>query len=152
MVFHPLLAEVAGASINPEAVAAPLRQMLPGVHCRTEDVQRIDLDHSYVVYESHDGQLRHMPYDHVVLACGAAVNLGTVPGMADHALPLKTIGDAIALRSHVMQQLEKAEVCDDLSSSVGTLPSLLLAAGLAGLRWRVRSTTWCVAANGFSKT
>jgi 2-polyprenyl-6-methoxyphenol hydroxylase-like FAD-dependent oxidoreductase len=35
MVFHPLLAEVAGASINPEAeAAAPLRQMLPGVMCR----------------------------------------------------------------------------------------------------------------------
>jgi NADH dehydrogenase len=113
LVFHPLLAEVAGASINPEAVAAPLRQMLPRVHCRTEDVQRIDLDHASVVYESHDGQVRHMPYDHVVLACGAAVDLGTVPGMTDHAFPLKTIGDAIALRSHVMQQLEKAEVCDN---------------------------------------
>ena len=30
VVFHPLLADVAGASINAEAAAAPLRQMLPG--------------------------------------------------------------------------------------------------------------------------
>ena len=35
MVFHPLLADVAGASINADAAAAPLRQMLPGVGCRT---------------------------------------------------------------------------------------------------------------------
>jgi NADH dehydrogenase len=133
MVFHPLLAEVAGASINPEAVAAPLRQMLPGVHCRTEDVQRIDLDHAYVVYEGHDGQLRHMPYDHIVLACGAAVNLGTVPGMADHAFPLKTIGDAIALRSHVMQQLEKAEVCDDPALKRRYLSFIVIGGGFSGV-------------------
>ena len=86
-----------------------------------------------VVYESHDGQLRHMPYDHVVLACGAAVNLGTVPGMADHALPLKTIGDAIALRSHVMQQLEKAEVCDDPVRKRWYLSFLVVGGGFSGV-------------------
>ena len=42
-VFHPLLAEVAGASINPDAVTTPLRQTLPSVHCRTETVKKIDL-------------------------------------------------------------------------------------------------------------
>src|SRR6266851_6316377 len=42
MVFHPLLADVAGASINADAAAAPLRQMLPGAGCRTERVT-----HSY---------------------------------------------------------------------------------------------------------
>jgi NADH dehydrogenase len=95
MAFHPLLAEVAGASVNPEAVAAPLRQMLPHVHCRTEAVQRIDLDHNYVEYESHDGQMRQMAYDHVVIACGGAVNLG----MVNHTFLLKTIDNAIVLRA-----------------------------------------------------
>jgi NADH dehydrogenase len=133
LVFHPLLAEVVGASINPEAVVTPLRQLLPGVQCRTEDVQRIDLDRDEVVYEGHDGQWRRMPYDHVVLACGSAVNLGTVPGMADHALPLKTIGDAIALRSHVMQQLEKAEVCDDPVRKRWYLSFLVVGGGFSGV-------------------
>ena len=43
MVFHPLLAEVAGASINQDAVATPLRQTLPSIHCRTDTVEKIDL-------------------------------------------------------------------------------------------------------------
>ncbi|MGH7457211.1 MAG: NAD(P)/FAD-dependent oxidoreductase, partial [bacterium] len=133
MVFHPLLAEVAGASVNPEAVAAPLRQMLPHVRCRTEAVQRIDLDHNYVEYESHDGQMRQMAYDHVVIACGGAVNLGMVPGMADHAFPLKTIGDAIALRAHVMQQLEKAEVCDDAARKRWYLSFIVIGGGYSGV-------------------
>jgi len=133
MVFHPLLAEVAGASVNPDAVAAPLRQMLPHVSCRTEAVQRIDLDHNYVEYESHDGQMRQMAYDHVVIACGGAVNLGMVPGMADHAFPLKTIGDAIALRAHVMQQLEKAEVCDEAARKRWYLSFIVIGGGYSGV-------------------
>lgn len=133
MVFHPLLAEVAGASINPAAVSAPLRQMLPGVRCRTEAVRSIDLERKEVVYESHDGRTCAMPYDHVVVACGAAVNLGMVPGMADHAFPLKTIGDAMALRAHVMQQMEKAEVCDDPERKRWYLSFVVVGGGFSGV-------------------
>jgi NADH dehydrogenase len=35
-----------------------------------------------------------MPFDHTVIACGASVNLTMIPGMADHAFPLKSVGDA----------------------------------------------------------
>jgi NADH:quinone reductase (non-electrogenic) len=133
MVFHPLLAEVAGASINPDAVVAPLRQMLPHVSCRTEAVQKIDLEHKFIEYESHDGPIHQMTYDHVVLACGGEVNLGMVPGMADHAFPLKTIGDAMALRAHVMQQLEKAEVCDDPERKRWYLSFIVVGGGFSGV-------------------
>ncbi|HYX69950.1 MAG TPA: FAD-dependent oxidoreductase, partial [Terriglobales bacterium] len=70
MVFSPLLADVAGASVSPDAVAAPLRKMLPGVRCRTEQVQKIDLALSEIEYESDDGRLKRMPYDYAVIACG----------------------------------------------------------------------------------
>ena len=43
MVYYPLLAEVAGATISPDSVATPLRQLLPDVRCRNEEVRRIDL-------------------------------------------------------------------------------------------------------------
>ncbi len=42
MVYYPLLAEVAGATIGPDSVATPLRQLLPHVRCRTEEVRRIN--------------------------------------------------------------------------------------------------------------
>lgn len=133
MMFHPLLAEVAGGSLTPDSVAAPLRRMLPGVRCRTEDVRAIDLDRKLVEYEAHDGQARTLDYEHVVIACGLAVNLGSVPGMADHGFPLKTIGDAIALRHHVMQQLEKAEVCDDEARRRWYLSFVVVGGGYSGV-------------------
>jgi len=85
LVFHPLLADVAGASINADAAAAPLRQMLPGVGCRTERVQRISLHSSEIEFDDGIGTLSRLHYDHVVVACGAESNLAIIPGMTDHA-------------------------------------------------------------------
>src|SRR4029077_15463350 len=81
MVFHPLLADVAGASINVDAAAAPLRQMLPGGECRTARVQSIDLHSSDITFSEDNGNLSPLHYDHVVIACGAESNLGIIPGM-----------------------------------------------------------------------
>src|ERR1700726_1001938 len=113
MVFHPLLADVAGASINADAAAAPLRQMLPGVECRTERVQRIDLSSSEIEFDDGNGALTRLHYDHVVIACGAESNLGIIPGMADHAFAFKVMRDAILLRQHIVRQMESAEATTD---------------------------------------
>lgn len=133
MVFYPLLAEVAGAAINPGAVTVPLRQMLSGVRCRTEEVRQIDPATSEVEYERDDGHLGRVTFDHAVLACGTAVNLSVVPGMADHAFPLKSVGDAMALRFHVMEQLEKAEVCDDSERRRWYLSFVVVGGGFTGV-------------------
>lgn len=113
LVFSPLLADAVGSSLNLQDVIVPLRQLLPGVVCRTEEVHHVDLDANEIEFEGPDGLPRQMSYDHVVVACGAVSNLNVVPGMADHAFPLKTVGDAAVLRTQVLQQLERAEVCED---------------------------------------
>ena len=133
MVFHPLLPEVAGASLNPDAVAAPLRQMLTGVKCRTETVRSIDFLKRVIEFEAHDGSAGSLPYDHVVIACGKSASLGAVPGMSDHAFALKGVGDAMALRSHVIQQLENAEVASDESQRRWYLSFLVIGAGFSGV-------------------
>ncbi len=113
MVFTPLLADVAGSSLNPRAVTGPLRQMLKGVHCRAETVTEVDLEGRQVTFRRFDGGTGTMTFDHLVLAVGNRVDLGRVPGMASHALPLKTIGDAIAMRLRVMERLEQADATED---------------------------------------
>ncbi|CAN5410149.1 hypothetical protein BH11CYA1_BH11CYA1_36720 [soil metagenome] len=133
MVFHPLLAEVASAAVQPKDVGAPLRQLLHKVQCRTEDILNIDLDNSLVEYEAHDGKRRQMKYDQVVIACGNAPKLALVPGMDEHAFGLKTIGDALALQAHIMQQLEKAEVCDDLDRKRWYLSFIVVGGGFSGV-------------------
>jgi NADH dehydrogenase len=133
MVYYPLLAEVAGATIGPDAVTTPLRQLLPTVRCRTEEVRRIDWAVSEVEYEGYDGRLQRMTFDHAVIACGSSVNRSVVPGMADHAFPLKSVSDAMALRFHVMEQLEKAEVCNDAERRRWYLSFVIVGGGFSGV-------------------
>ena len=133
MVFHPLLADVAGASINPDSAAAPLRQMLPGVACRTERVERIDLPSSEIEFDDGSGALTRLPFDHVVVACGAESNLGIVPGMTDHAFPFKVMRDAIDLRQHVVRQMEQAEASTDPDRRRWHLHFIIVGAGFSGV-------------------
>jgi NADH dehydrogenase len=132
MVFHPLLADVAGASINADAAAAPLRQMLPGVGCRTERVQRIDLSSSEIEFEDGNGALARLHYDHVVIACGAESNLGIIPGMSDHAFAFKVMRDAIDLRQHIVRQMESAEAASDPDRRRWHLSFIIVGAGFSG--------------------
>jgi len=133
MVFHPLLAEVVSAALQPKDVAAPLRQLLKDVQCRTEDVLAIELDDNLIEYEAHDGTRRKMSYDHLVIAAGAGVNLGLVPGMDDHAFSLKTVGDALALQTHIMEQMERAEVCEDIAQKRCYLSFIIVGGGFSGV-------------------
>lgn len=133
MVFQPLLPDVAGSSLNPRAVAPPLRQLLPGVRCRAQEVTAVDPARREVEYLDHGGTPRRMACDHLVLACGSAVHLNLLPGMASHALPLKTIGDAIAVRARVMQQLEKADLADDPAARRFLLSFIVVGGGFSGV-------------------
>jgi len=133
LVFSPLLADAVGSSLNILDVIVPLRQLLPAVVCRTEEVLRVDLAQQEVEFEGYDGQPRRMTYDHVVLTPGSIANLNVVPGMGDHAFPLKTVGDAAVLRSHVLQQLEKAEVCDDPERRRWYLSFIVVGGGYSGV-------------------
>jgi NADH:ubiquinone reductase (H+-translocating) len=132
-VFHPLLADVAGASINVDAAAAPLRQMLPGVGCRTERVQRIDLSSSEIEFDDGQGALTRLHYDHVVIACGAESNLGIIPGMTEHAFAFKVMSDAINLRQQIVRQMESAEAATDPDLRRWHLSFIIVGAGFSGV-------------------
>jgi NADH dehydrogenase len=133
LVFSPLLAEVVGSSINPLDVVVPLRQLLPRVFCRTEEIQGIDLANNQVEYHGEDSQRARMRYDHLVIACGSVTNLNVIPGMADHAFPLKTVADAANLRSHLMSHMEQAEICDDPARKRWHLTVLVVGGGYSGV-------------------
>src|SRR5262249_42096387 len=105
-IFTPLLGDVVGSSINPMHCVWPVRQMARRVTCRTATLNGIDLENRQVVYQTAAGHPARQPYDHLVIACGSVVNLDIIPGMAAHGWPLKTMGDALMLRNHLIGLLE----------------------------------------------
>ena len=108
ITYNPLLAEVVGASILPGHVVAPIRQMIRRTRFRMVDVTGIDLERREVITDT--PAVQRIPYGQLVIACGVQARLDMVPGMVEHALPLKMLGDALALRNRVLMQLERAEL------------------------------------------
>ncbi|PWU13387.1 MAG: hypothetical protein C5B50_19445 [Verrucomicrobia bacterium] len=133
LVFSPLLAEVVGSSINSLDVVVPLRQLLPRVLFRTEVVLKINLEKREIEFEGEDGKTAQMGCDHLVLACGNATDLNVVPGMADHAFPLKKVGDAAFLRAHIMERMEDAEVAASAERRQWHLTFLIVGGGFSGV-------------------
>lgn len=108
MIFSPLLAEVVGASLLPGHVAAPIRQLVRRARFLMGTVTGIDLDMRQI--RCHGEGIDTVRYDQLVLACGSAVDAAAVPGMAERALFLKTVGDALDVRNRVIRRMEQAEM------------------------------------------
>jgi NADH:ubiquinone reductase (H+-translocating) len=110
LLFVPMLAEAAAASVGLTHILTPLRELLRHTRIRVECVESIDLAERTVTTwdpDTHRGQV--LPWDHLVIALGNTVNLAGLPGVAEHGLPIKTIGDALQIRNRALAMLEAAD-------------------------------------------
>ena len=110
-VFQPLLPEVAAGAVSIRDAVSPLRRLLPGVRLRQAQIFGVDLERKVaVIFQGLQRRYTEVPYDHLVVALGQSVDLSRFPGLAAHALPMKTLADAMALRNHVIDKLEHADI------------------------------------------
>jgi NADH dehydrogenase len=113
--YNPLLPEVVGAAIFPEHVVAPLRQVIgaaPGLRFVMGRVTTLDPAARRITCETLAGT-QSLACDQLVLAFGNRARLDLIPGMAEHALPLKTVGDALHIRNVVLRRLARIELETD---------------------------------------
>lgn len=110
-VFHPLLPEIAAGSISIRDAVSPLRQLLPGVRVRQGLIWDVDFERKIVtVFQGTQRRYSEVPFDHLVIALGQTVDLSRFPGLADHAMTMKSLSDAMRLRNHVIDKLEHADI------------------------------------------
>jgi NADH dehydrogenase len=113
--FNPMLPEAVGASVFPEQIVVPVREMLaqgPGSRFIMGSVTQVDTTSRTLHCRTLAGELA-LPYEHLVLAFGNRARLDLLPGMAEHALPLKTVGDAMHIRNTVLRRLARIELESD---------------------------------------
>ncbi len=132
---HPMLSEVVSGSIEPPHIVNPIRRMLPHVHFHQADIQAVEVESRTVVI-NHLGEGSHydrIPFDHLVIAVGSRTDLSKLPGMAEHAFPFKTLGDALFLRNHLISVLEEAEVETDAHEKQELLTFVVAGGGYTGV-------------------
>ncbi|WP_066341560.1 NAD(P)/FAD-dependent oxidoreductase [Azohydromonas lata] len=130
--FNPLLAEVVGASVFPEQVVAPIRQMLKKSRFVMGRVTHVDALSRTVRAHTLAGE-RELPFDHLVLALGTRARLDLLPGLAEHALPLKLVGDAMFIRNRVLHRLARMELESDRAQRRRLGSFIVMGGGFSGV-------------------
>jgi NADH:ubiquinone reductase (H+-translocating) len=134
LLFTPMLHEVAGSDVEVTDIVQPLRKMLRHARVVIADVEAIDLVKKQVCIR-HSG-LAHtydLRYDQLVLALGAVTNFYRTPGLEEHALTMKTLGDAILIRNRVIDALGVADNLPDETERKTTLTVVVAGGGFAGI-------------------
>lgn len=110
IVFTPMLHEVAASDLDITHAVTPIRKLLRRVSFFNGDVEAIDLQNRKVVV-SHGQEHHHhdLEYDHLVIGLGSITNFYNLPGLEKHGMTMKTLGDAIHLRNHMISNLEEAD-------------------------------------------
>lgn len=129
--FQPLLYQVATSVLQPQDVGHSVRGALqdaPEVNFRLGTVTGADWA-AHALQFADGGELA---YDRLVVAAGAVTADYGVPGVADHAFGLKGLGEAVALRNHILSLFERASHAG-ADTPDGTLTFVIAGGGATGV-------------------
>jgi NADH:ubiquinone reductase (H+-translocating) len=133
MTYQPFLPEAAAGSIEPRHVVVPLRKVLRKCHVLTGRVTAINHAAREVTAELAAGNVTTVGYDVLVVAPGSVARTLPVPGLAEHGIAIKTVGEAIYLRNHVLSRLDAAATVIDPVLRRRLLTFLVVGGGYAGV-------------------
>jgi NADH dehydrogenase len=133
-VYHGLMPQIVGGKVQARNILVPLRNYLPGMVFYNYAVERIDLDARKVCLDPAAERAKiEIPYDYLVLALGSVTDLSRFPGLQEHGLQTKTIGDVYHLHDHLLEMLERASVEEDAAERERLLTFVVAGAGYAGI-------------------
>ncbi|HVT09464.1 MAG TPA: cytochrome d ubiquinol oxidase subunit II [Polyangia bacterium] len=135
-LFQPMLYQVATGMVSEGEIAPPLRQIMRfqrNAAVLLAEVTGFDLQARTVEARRPDGTPIAVPYDSLIVAAGAGSSYFGHDELAEHAPGMKTLDDALRLRSRLLQALEMAEMTEDPQQQVGWLTVAVVGAGPTGV-------------------
>jgi NADH dehydrogenase len=133
LLYTPLLPGAAGATLDPRHVVVPLRSQLRSTDLVIGQVTGADTERRTLGVQRIDGEHVDLDYDQLVVALGSVSRTLPVPGLAEHAIGLKSLSDATALRNQVLNCLDIAESLEDHARRAEYLGFVFVGAGYAGV-------------------
>jgi len=133
MLYTPLLAGAAGATLDPRHVVVPLRSLLARTDLTIGRVTGADAARRTLAVERIDGARVDLAYDQLIVALGSVSRTLPIPGLAEHGIGLKSLADATALRNQVLTCMDIAESLEDESRRAEYLGFVFVGAGYAGV-------------------
>ena len=133
-VFQPMLPEVASGGLEASHIINPIRRLCKNVTFHRAKVDNIDMKQKRVRIIGADfTRQQELEFDELVIGLGLSTDFSRVPGMAEHALPMKTLGDAFFLRNEMINKLEEASIEKDKLIQKKLLTFTVIGGGFSGV-------------------
>ncbi|MDG4950890.1 NAD(P)/FAD-dependent oxidoreductase [Weeksellaceae bacterium KMM 9724] len=129
--FQPLLYQVATAGLEPDSIAHAIRTLFKNeknFHFRIADVETIDTAKNTIHTNIGD-----LSFDKLIVATGSTTNFYGNEEIERNAMSMKTIPEALDLRSLILQNLEKALLTDDLKERKELMNFVIVGGGPTGV-------------------
>ncbi len=130
-LFQPLLYQVAMAGLNPSDIAVPIRSILAcyeNVQVLLVEVEKIDISSQQVIAAGES-----IPYDYLIMACGAQHAYFGHEEWEPHAPGMKTLEQATEICRRVLTAYEDAEKCSDIEELQRLLTFVVIGGGPTGV-------------------
>jgi NADH dehydrogenase len=133
MLYTPFLPEAAAGTLEPRHVVTPLRDILRRTNLRLGAISGHDPETRTLELSTHEGEDETLRYDQFLVAVGSVSRSLPIPGLDRHAIGFKSLADAIWLRNHVVETLERANATDDPARREELLTYVFVGGGYSGL-------------------
>lgn len=108
MTYQPFLPEVAAGSIEPRHSVVSHRRHLKKTRVITASVTAVNHAARTVTVQPEIGDSYDLDYDHVVVTAGSVSRTFPIPGVADVAIGMKSIEEAVAVRDRLIDNFHRA--------------------------------------------
>jgi NADH dehydrogenase len=133
-LFTPMLHEIAASDLEITNIINPLRKLLRHAEVVVGDVNELDLPNRRVlISQRYHDRLQTLDYDHLVVALGSVTDFHDLPGLAEVAIPMKSLHDAIRLRAQILRHLEAANGENNIRELHSLLTFVVAGGGFAGV-------------------
>ena len=141
-LFTPMLPEVSSGMIETRNIVTPVRAFCNRARFYEADIDAIDLQNKDIVISHALGRQsnpigrrsHNLKFDYLVIALGNETNFFGMENVIKNSFTIKTIGDAIILRNHVINMLEQADIeHEDVDLRKGLMTFVVVGGGFSGV-------------------
>lgn len=133
MTYQPFLPEVAAGSIDPRYALVPHRRHLKRTEIVTASVSGVNHAKKTATITPAVGDAYELEYDIVVMTAGSVSRTFPIPGVADQAIGMKNIEEAIAVRDRILTNFDKAALLPAGPERDRLLTFVVVGGGFAGI-------------------
>ncbi len=133
MTYLPFLPEVAAGSIEPRHAVVATRRHLKRTNVVSAKVTKIDHANKVATITPSEGEAYEFAYDQIVVTAGSVSRTFPIPGIADNAIGMKSIEEAVWVRDKLLANFDKAAALPAGPERERLLTVVVVGGGFAGI-------------------